>query len=67
MQTPSNQLATASNAAMSHIALPHPHAPWAYREALPVLYWVTFIIICFLHPLQKAFLVFGTFTCTPKK
>jgi hypothetical protein len=30
---------------------------------LPVLYWVTFIIICFLQPLQKAFLVLGMFTC----
>jgi hypothetical protein len=27
------------------------------------LYCVTFIIMCFLQPLQKAFLVFGTFTC----
>lgn len=31
---------------------------------MPVLYWVTFIIMCFLQPLQKARFVFGTFTCT---
>ncbi len=37
--------------------------PWAYREALPVLYCVTFMLVCFLHPLQKARFVFGTFTC----
>jgi hypothetical protein len=38
-------------------------SPCAYRLALPVLYWVTFMVMCFLHALQKAFLVFGTFTC----
>ena len=40
-------------------------APCAYKEALPVLYWVTLCIWCFLHslPLQNALLVFGTFTC----
>jgi len=40
------------------------HAPCAYREAFPVLYWVTFMVMCFLQPLQKAFFVFGTFTCS---
>ena len=41
-------------------------APWAYSDALPVLYWVTLCMVCFWHslPLQKAFLVFGTFTCS---
>jgi hypothetical protein len=38
------------------------HSPCAYRLALPVLYWVTFMVMCFLHALQKAFLVLGTFT-----
>ena len=37
--------------------------PCANRDALPVLYWVTFIIWCFLHPLQKAFLDLGMLTC----
>lgn len=42
------------------------HVPWAYRLAFPVLYCVTLCIWCFPHslPLQKARLVFGTFTCT---
>ena len=38
-------------------------SPCAYRLALPVLYCVTFMVMCFLQPLQNAFLVFGTFTC----
>jgi hypothetical protein len=45
--------------------LPRPHqtvSPCAYRLALPVLYCVTFMVMCFLQPLQKAFLVLGTFT-----
>ena len=39
--------------------------PCAYRLALPVLYWVTLCKVCFLQflSLQKALLVFGTFTC----
>jgi hypothetical protein len=39
------------------------HSPCAYRLALPVLYCVTFMVMCFLHPLQNAFLVLGMFTC----
>ncbi len=31
---------------------------------MPVLYCVTFMLVCFLHPLQKARLVLGTFTCS---
>ena len=40
-------------------------APCAYRLALPVLYCVTLCTVCFLQflSLQKARLVFGTFTC----
>ena len=38
-------------------------SPCAYRLALPVLYCVTFMVMCFLQPLQNAFLVLGTFTC----
>jgi hypothetical protein len=38
------------------------NSPCAYREAFPVLYWVTFMVMCFLQPLQKAFFVLGTFT-----
>ena len=42
--------------------------PWAYSEALPVLYCVTLCIWWFLHflPLQKAFFVLGTFTIPPR-
>ena len=42
------------------------YPPCAYRLAFPVLYCVTLCIWCFLHALlaQKAFLVFGTFTCS---
>ena len=57
----------ARSSAVPAVGAQSPHAPWAKREAFPVLYWVTFIVMCFLQPLQKAFLVFGTFTWTPEK
>ena len=43
--------------------------PWAYSDALPVLYCVTLCMVCLRHslPLQKARLVFGTFTCNQQR